>query len=325
MNKTKKILIIVLIFSVSMAMSAQEVVEAIVAIVNDDYISLSDYKKKHDVYYQILSSQLQGEDFSRNYEELKNSLMDMLITEILLLQEARRSGIDVQEQVLAQVERFKEQNGLPSDAALKQALNQQNMTYEEWLLDIERNLLQQAVLFNQVGRSIVIDDSELVGYYNQNRELFREPVEYTLRGIYVLSDTRSEEELKARMLEIDSKLAAGEDMAVLAEEYGEGPEKNNQGNLGTLKKGEMAPILEQAVEGLDTGQLSSWVAMPNGWYLLRLEEKKESYIKSFEDVRGEIEERLYAEKNDIAVEKYLVELKKRSFIKILIPDPLGIR
>jgi peptidyl-prolyl cis-trans isomerase SurA len=314
-----------LILWLSLMASAQEVIEAIVAIVNDDYISLSEYKERHDLYYQILRSQLQGEEFDRQYKEIKKNLMDMMITDLLLLQEAQNMGLDVSAQVQEQIERFKEQNGFDSDDELIHALNQQGISFEDWRQDMEDNVLRQSVLFSEVGRSIVVDDSELVGYYNQNREQFRQPEEYTLKAIYVSSESRTKEEIEGIKKEIDAKIDAGEDMSVLASEYGEGPEKDVQGNLGSFKKGDLAPNLEQAVIGLEVGEISSWIQMPGGWYLLRLEERKESRIPAFEEIRETIEQTLYEEKNDVEVNKYLKELKKRSFIKILIPDPLEIR
>lgn len=325
MNRIKKYVIIGLFLSVCLILPAEEVIEAIVAVVNDGYISLSDYKERHDVYYQILSSQLQGDDFSKQYADIKENLMDMMVTDLLLLQEARAMRIDVTQQVKDQIERFKEQNGFTNDDDLVNALNQQGMTLEGWTQDFENNLLRQSVLFSEVGRAIAVDDSELVGYYNQNREQFRQPEEYTLKAIYVSSETRTDDEVEARKTEIDEKIAAGEDMSALAAEYGDGPEKDAQGDLGIFKKGELSPNLEQAVEGLGTGGLTSWIQMPGGWYLIRLEEKTESRIMAFEEVRESIERMLYEEKNQAGVEKYLGELKKQSFIKILIPNPLEIR
>lgn len=305
--------------------SAQEVVEAIVAVVNDDYISLSDYMEKHDLIYQILRSQLQGEEFTQQYEGIKQNLMDTIITELLLVQEAKNLGFDVAQQVQEQIELFKEQNGFSSDDDLISALSQQGMTYEAWRQDFENNLMRQAVLFNQVGRSIVVDDSELVGYYNQNRERFRQPEEYKLKAIYVSSESRTAEEIEVRKSEIDTKIAAGEDLSALATEYGEGPEKDSQGDLGSFKQGDLAPVLEEVVVELEVGEFSPWIQMPGGWYLLHLEEKEESRILPFEEAREEIQKMLYEQKYESEAEKYLEGLKKKSFIKILIPDPLEIR
>lgn len=325
MSKTKIVLIFLLLVYAAVLIPAQDVVEAIVAVVNDEFISLSDYKARHDNFYQVLRAQFQGEDFTKQYEAFKDSLMESMITELLLLQEARNMGADPTEQVNAQVDRFMEENGFTSKAQLIQRLNQENINYDDWLKNLELNTLQQMVLGNEVGRSIVVDDSELVGFYNQHLEDFREPEEYTLRAIYISSEEKSEEDVQAKKQEIDGKMAAGEDMLILAAQYGEGPEKDAQGDLGSFVKGQMLSNMEQAVEGLQAGELTPWIEIPNGWYLLRLEDKKESRIMAFEEVREVIWDGLYNEKYQKGIAKYFEELKKRSYIKILIPNPLDYK
>lgn len=319
------VLIFLLLMYTAVVIRAQDVVEAIVAVVNDEFVSLSDYLARHDSYLQALRAQFQGEEFTRQYDAFTESLMDTLITERLLLQEARNMGADVTDEVNTQIERFMEQNGFTSTAELIQALNRENLNYEDWKETIEIQILQQFVLSNEVGRSLVVDDSELIGFYNLHLEDFREPQEYSVRGIYVSSEGKSEDEVQAKKQEIDGKIAAGEDMLILASQYGEGPEKEAQGDLGTFVKGQMLTNMEQAVEGLQVGELTAWIEMPTGWYLLRLEDKKESRIKAFEEVRKEIEDGLFNEKFETGILKYLDELKSRSFIKILIPNPLDYR
>jgi parvulin-like peptidyl-prolyl isomerase len=325
MNKIKMMLIILVFFCTALLVQTQEIVEAIVAVVNDEFISLTEYKTRHDNFYDMLRAQFQGEDFTKQYELLKNSLMETMITELLLMQEARNLSLDVTEQLTQQIALIKEQNNFTSDDDLRRALAQENMVFEEWVENLELSLLQQAVIYRAVGSSIVVDDSELVGFYNQHLEDFREPVEYTIKGIYVSSDGKSEEEVQSKKQEIDGKISAEEDMSILAAEYGEGPEKDSQGDLGSFIKGQMLPNMEEAVVGLNVGELTPWIEMPAGWYLLRLEDKIESRIKAFDEVRAEIESTLFNEKNETGMQKYLVELKDRSFIKILVPDPLGIK
>jgi len=325
MNKTKIFLLFLVILFAVVVIGAQEVVEAIVAVVNDEFISLSDYLARHDNFYQMLRAEFQGEEFTKQYDAFKDTLMDTMITELLLLQEAGNMGADVTEQVNAQIDLIKEQNAFTTNAQLIEALNRERINYEEWKESLKVSFLQQYVLGSEVGRSIVVDDSELVGFYNQNLEDFREPEEYTLKAIYVSSDEKSEEDVKAKKQEIDEKISAGEDLSILAAQYGEGPEKDTQGDLGSFVKGQMLPNMEQAVEGLENGELTNWIEMPNGWYLLCLEDKKESRIKAFEEVRDEIELALFNEKNEAGIRKYLEELKSRSFIKILVPNPLDYK
>lgn len=325
MNKTKIFVIVLVFLCTAAVIRAQQVVEAIVAVVNDEFISLSDYIQRHDNFYYVLRAQFQGEEFTAQYDAFKDTLMDTMITEALLLQEARNKGIDVTEQVKAQIDLIKEQNMFTSDEDLIRALSQENINFDVWKKSLELNLLQQSVLFSEVGRSIVVDDSELIGFYNSHPEDFREPEEYTIKGIYVSSEEKSDEDVQAKKREIDDKIAAGEDLSILAAEYGEGPEKDSHGDLGSFTKGQMLPDMEQAIEGLENGELTSWIEMPNGWYLLRLEEKIESRIKAFDEVRAEIESALFNQKNETGMRKYLDELKGRSFIKILVPNPLDYK
>jgi parvulin-like peptidyl-prolyl isomerase len=300
---------------------SQEVVEAIVAVVNDDIITLSDYKKSYDSLYQVLRSQFQGEDFNVRYSQLKDNLLETMITELLLLQEARKQDLDVTEQLTMYLENMKKQNNIESDEQLIQAMRQQGIDFNQWKDEQEEMLQQQAVIFIEVNRSIVIDESEMLSYYRKNPGEFTEVPEFRIRVIYLTTDNKNSDELQARMNEIDERLSAGEEMGSLASEYSEGPEKESQGDLGTFKKGELEKNLEQAVETLEEGQTSSWLSLSNGMYLVRLEEKKESQLRSFDEARKEIEEKLFMEQSQEKQREYLSRLKGESYIRIFIPKP----
>jgi parvulin-like peptidyl-prolyl isomerase len=201
----------------------------------------------------------------------------------------------------------------------------QGINYESWIEQQERNILQQSLIFSEVGRSIAIDETDVVNYYDLHPEEFTELPSYKLRGIYISSEDKSDEDAQAKMEEIDRKIAAGEELEGLASEYSEGPEKEPEGDIGTYKKGEMDKNLEQAVENLEEGDLTSWIDIPTGWFLLKLDEKTESRLKAYEDVKKEIENQLFMQEQQVRIRDYLEDLKKRSYINILIPDPLNYR
>ncbi len=325
MNKTCKLVVIsVFLFSAGFLVG-QEVVDAIVAIVNDDIITLSDYMNEHDMLYEALRSQFQGEEFDKRYEAEKEALLERMITAKLLLQEAQKKDINVDEQMRIFIGNIKTQYNIGSDDELRRALAQQGMDFEAWKSEQEKVLLQQTVIYSEIGRTIAIDETDVINYYNLHPEEFTEPEEYRLRGIILLSEGRSEEGIQTEKQEIDEKLAAGEDLATLAGQYSDGPQKESQGDMGTFQKGQLAESLQQAVENLDEGSLTPWIQMPNGWYLIKLEEKKESRLKPFEEVKKEIEDMLFNQEQQVKIEGYIKDLKNRSYIKILIPDPFKYR
>ncbi len=325
MNKLRLISFFVLIFLSLIFIKAQDTIEAIVAIVNDDVITLSDYKSEQELLYQSLQSQIQGEELENQYKSMRKDLLDKMVTELLLSQEAEKKGINVNEQLKMMIENIKTENNIGSDQELIQAFTQQGVDFEVWKEENSKMLLRQGVVYSEVGSSIVIDDSEIVNYYKQHPEQYTEPVEYTLQAVYISSEGKIGEEIQGKKDEIQGKLDAGEDFSIVAGEYSEGPEKDSNGDLGSFKRGELAKSLEQAVEGLKAGKLTPWIETPNGWYILKLKDRKESHLKAFDECRGEIEEKLFGERNQQKLQEYLQKLKKRSYIKILISDPIDFK
>ena len=302
--------------------AAGQVVEEIVAIVNDDVITLSDFRSYHDTVYQMLRSQFQGEEFDKQYERVKKDLLDTMITDLLLLQMAKKKQYAVGEDVKNYVQRLKKENNIETDAQFQQVLAQQGIQYDEFLKQVEENILRQVYISQEVDRSIVVDESEGVSYYKLNQAEFTEPEEYKLRAIYLSAETRTAEELESRKTEISDKVGSGGDFTALAAELGDSPLKENQGDLGFIKKGELDKTLEEAVVKLKPGEIAPWVQSRNGWYLLKLEEKKESRLKPYEEVNKDIWEKLFMQKKGKKMVEFIASIKAKNYIKILKPNPL---
>lgn len=301
-----------------------QVVEEIVAVVNDDVITLTEYKEQFDATVQQLRSALQGEEYERQYQLLKNEILNMMITDLLLMQQAREKNLNVSEQVKMAIENIKKENNLESDDDLKRGLAQQGLDYGQWIKQLEDNMLKQATVYSEVDRSIVLDDAEIVNYYKQHPAEFTEPEEYHVRAIYLAAEGKDPAGLEATRALVSGKLEAGEPFNALAKEYSDGPAREAEGDLGRFKKGELDKTLEGAVSGLKAGETGAWVETKNGWYLLKLEEKKDSRLMTFEEVKKNVEERLYSEKKSKKLEEYLKTLREKSYIKILKPNPLDL-
>jgi parvulin-like peptidyl-prolyl isomerase len=317
---TKAVLVIFLI-AAGLYVSAEEVLEAIVAVVNEDVITLSDFKQQDEVLYQSLSSRYQGEELEDIYKKSRKNLLESMITDLLLLQEAEKQNVDVSGQIQKMIEDMKEQYGFSSIEEIKRAMGEQGIDYESWLDFQERELLKEGVIFYSFGKDIVVDDNEVINYYRQHQEEFKESATFELKAIYLSDAEKSDQELKSKMDEIDAQLKAGESFEDLAEKYSDGPYKETRGELGSFKKGTLDKTLEQAVEKIEVGEITPWIQTTNGWYLLKLADKEEEHIKDFDEVRGEIERKIFNRKREDKTAQYLKDLRERSYVKIKIPDP----
>jgi len=301
----------------------QEVVEEIVAVVNDDIITLSEYRQLYDLRTaQLRAQQLPQEEYDKTSAQLKKELINVMITELLLLQKARELNINVSDQIKGMIEKIKADNNMASDDDLRRAVEKEGISYESWLKEYEEGMMRQAVLFTEVDRAIVLDDSEVVQYYKKNPAEFTTATEYNIRAVYLATEGRTAEECESLKAAVDAKLKAGTAFADVAGELSDPPLKDAKGELGWSKAGELDKGLESAVEKLKAGETGAWVNFKNGWYLLRLEEKKDSALRGFEDVRKEVEEKLFNEKRAVKGDAYVKTLRERSYVRIVNPNPL---
>ena len=323
MKKRAAVLVCFAVFATAALSGGQEVVEEIVAIVNEDIITLSEVRQEFVMLMaQLRAMQFPPEEQEKQQQILKEQLLENMITDLLLLQKAREMNISVAEQLRSTLEKIKQDNNMTSDADLRRAVEQQGLSYEAWLKEYEETMLKQAVVFSEVERSIALDDAEIVQYYRANPKEFTVPAEFKLSAIYLSTEERGDEEMKAVEAQIDEKLKAGADFADVAAELSDPPMNEARGDLGRFKEGELESTLEEAVAKLEPGQTSEWIFSRNGWWLLRLEEKTPGHLMTFEEAKRKVEEMLYNRKSAERIGEYLKELREKNYVRILRPDPL---
>lgn len=303
--------------------ATQQVVEEIVAVVNDDVITMSQVKREYEIRVQALqAANVQGEEYEKSLVQIRAQILDAMITDLLLLQLAREKNLNVTEQLKNAIENVKKENNLATDEDLKRALLSQGLEWDAWVKQVEETILRQSAVMSEVGRSIALDEAEIVDYYKKHPVEFTEPEEYTLRAAYLATANADPAALEARKKEISDKVKGGGDFAEISGSLSDEPLKDSKGDLGAIKKGDLDKTLLAAVEKMKKGDISDWIQSRAGWYLLKLEDKKDSRLKTFEESRKSIEERIYNQKQAAELDKFITQLKKKSYVKILRPDPI---
>jgi len=320
----RKLRLPLLLFVAAVAIgAAHQVVEEIVAIVNDEVITFTQYKHEYDLRIQAAQAQFKGEELDKVVAQIKSGLLDAMVTDALLLQMAKEKNMNVSDQMKMAIENIKKENSIESDDDLKRAVRSQGLEWESWLKQMEENIQRQSIVYSEVNRTIVLDDAEIVDYYKKHAADFVVPEEYKLRAIYLSTTEAADSALEAKKKEIDDKIKAGGDFTELSGAFSDIPVKDSKGDLGTLKKNEMDKTLLAGVEKLKKGDVSPWIQAKNGLYLLKLEDKKDAKQLTFEEARKQIEDRTFGEKQGAKLAKFLDTLKKKSYIKVLKANPIG--
>ena len=149
---------------------------------------------------------------------------------------------------------------------------------------------------DQFKETAVVKEREIVRFYERNVEEYTTPVEVKARHILIKANIEMSAEEKAEKRqqaeEILKQLQQGADFEELAKQYSEDFTKEQGGDLGWFKPGEMVAGFEEAAFNLEPGEMSAVVETPFGFHIVRVDEKKEGHIQSLEEVRAEIEDLL---------------------------------
>ncbi len=161
---------------------------------------------------------------------------------------------------------------------------------------------------------LTADDVRL--WYEFNGETMRVPATWRASHLYLSRhDPAKPEDRLSEMVEIRRRLEAGEaTFEELAAEVSEDERtKRRGGDLGWFTSERMPADFIAHVKSLKPGQVSDPVATKLGWHVIRLDERRESRVPSFEEVEGEIRAKLLSERRATAIRALMVELRNRSF------------
>lgn len=298
------------------------VVEQIVARVNNDIITLSDYQKAEGSLRQEAQQDCQGcadAKISEMVESGKKNLLRDLIDQSLLVQRAKDTDTSVETDLIKRLDMVRQENKLPSMDALEKAVESQGMSWEDYKQQMRNSLLTQHVIQEEVGSSIKIGHDEVQKYFDTHKSEFVKPEEVDLSVIIMSTENKTPEEtaaIKQKAEGLVKRLKAGEDFGALAKRFSEGTTAEQGGEVGEFKRGELSPDVEKAVFSLKKGESTAVLPAPNGLQILHVNERFEAGLQPLSKVENEIENDLYQSKMQPALRKYLTQLRTDSYVVV---------
>jgi peptidyl-prolyl cis-trans isomerase SurA len=293
------------------------VVEDIVARVNDQVISTSDY----DHAVQDLEQQAQQHQWTeqQTYEQKHNLLRD-LVDQQLLLSRGKELDITGETDLVKQLDAMRKQNHLDSMEDLQKAAEAQGVSWEDFKASMRNHIIAQQVVRSEVGEHINISPSEVQAYYNAHKQDFDQPEQVRLSEIIIPTanpdDAAQVEEAKKKADDAEAKLKGGSDFAALAKSVSGGVTASNGGDLGDFKRGQLAKVLEDQTFDLKPGQYTEPIRTKQGYVILKVTEHTAGGIPQMKDVEPQIEEQIGMSKMDPALREYLTKLREDAYIDI---------
>jgi peptidyl-prolyl cis-trans isomerase SurA len=294
-----------------------DVVEDIVARVNDQVISRSDYERAA----QDLESQGKQQQWTQQQLfEAKHDLLRDLIDQQLLLSKGKDLDITGETELIKRLDEMRKQNHLDSMEDLQKAAEAQGVSWEDFKASIRNRIITQEVIRDQVGRHVNISPTEVQNYYNQHKQEFDQPEQVRLSEILIPTanpdDAAQVADAKKKADDLAGKLQGGADFAALAKTSSGGPTAAEGGDLGEFKAGQLAKVLEDATFGLKPGQYTQPIRTKQGYVILKVTEHNPGGIPPLKDVEPQVEDAVGMAKMNPALRDYLTKLREDAYIDL---------
>jgi peptidyl-prolyl cis-trans isomerase SurA len=303
-----------LILSYIIPNSHAELLNRIVAIVEDDVITLKDLDEKARLFFAMNPS-LVEKDFNRS--DLMKDILNQLIEEKLAEKKARELGIKVTDsEVKEAIERVKKINGL-SDEELNRQLLQAKMTFEDYKNQIKSQLEKEKLLSQEIKGKVVVSEDSILSYYQMHKSRFQEPSAVRISSIFMPIEGGSVERTLEVARDLRRRIRAGDSFETLAKEFSWGPGKDVGGDLGYFEVAQLHPEIRRIVADLSVGDVSEPFVLGNYVQILKVTEKSGGRERSFEEVKEIIRELLYEQELEKRFKAFVEDLRSSSYVKVM--------
>jgi len=331
MNRMKTLLPLALVFCAlnflgATVARAQEpdanLVDEVIARVNTGVIMRSSFESsQRDVLEELKKQGLKGDELEKKFTEWKPRILDELINTQLLAQRAKDLSINVDAQVNQQLLRMMKENNCESLECLTQKMREANFDIDEVKLIMSENFSKDAVIGREVYGRVYqqLTEKEKRDAYDKNMEFFTEPSEITLSRIFVAFGKDPARAAETSQEILRQARGGAVDFGALAERYSDDDlGKKNKGLIGVIKVPDLAPNVRQAVEKAAAGTITDPVKLENGYYIFRVDQRKDPVALPYEDekVQDAIGRYLVNLKSEKQIETYLAKLRDEAFIEI---------
>ncbi|MFH0913412.1 MAG: peptidyl-prolyl cis-trans isomerase [Candidatus Omnitrophota bacterium] len=276
--------------------------DQIVAVVNQNVITQKDLNDFINFTRVQLMAEYKGEKLESKIQSMKLDLIDRLIEDHLILQEAKKSGIRIdQGRIKARIAEIKKH--YVSDRAFQDAISKQGLVQADIEKKIREQLLMQAIIEIKIKSKIIINPSEVTEFYQQNIENFKLPEGREFESLSIKDADLSRE--------VFAKLKSDGDFQEVAKIY-----SLNVNKFNSTQKGQLRGDIEEEIFKLQPGEISNPIKIEDSYYIFKLNSINPPRQQILSETQDEIYTFLFNAKMQEALANWLEELKKHSYIKI---------
>lgn len=313
--------------AMSSTIGAADIIEQILVKVNGEIITKSDLEQRQIAALRQRPEVqgLRGDDeaLARMLSDVTPGVIVDAVDELLLLQRGKELGYAMgEEQFRSIIENIRKENKIETDEQFEQALKSEGMTMLDLRRQLEKQMLVSRVQQAEVMGKISVGDEEVKAYYDAHQDEFSSTPQVTLREILVAVASTAEgvnvgldEEARTKAAELHGRLLAGEPFPRLAADASDSPSKANGGLLGEIPWADISPELQKELQALKVGEFTRVLRTPRGYQILKVDDRIDGTVKSLEQAREDVSEKVFETKRRAEFGRYLERLRTQAIIE----------
>lgn len=290
--------------------------DKILAVVNDEVVTETDLDVAISSAIDDLKKDYSGAELQSKIEETRKEYLNQIIDDKLILQEAKKRGVIANDAEIE--ERFKDvKSHFPSEEAFYSEVERSGVSTEILKKRYRENIMMGKLVSHEVRDKVVVTPTEIEDYYKKHAEELKAPDSVHLRTIILRFDAdNTEDAVKQKADDVVKLTREGRDFGELAKLYSQGGRAQENGDFGFVDKGQMREDFEKVIFALKPGEVSDPVKADVGYYIFKVEEKRESHARSLSEARADIENIIFREKAQKRYQEWMAKLKRDAFIQI---------
>ena len=303
------------------AFAAVEVVEEIIAKVNGDVITNADLDRvRREARAEMARQGMSPVKIEEMMAEHAKDSLRNKIDQLLLIQKAKDLDIKVDNDVSKFLANLQKQAGEADTEKFHDMIHEQTgESFEDFKADVTNNILTEHVIRQEVQGRITMDHKEIEAYYNAHKADFVREEKIFLREILISVDSRDAAALAAAQKKAEDlvkRARGGERFNEMAHENSDAVTREQYGDLGGWKQGELAPNIESAVWSQPAGYITDPIRVQKGLLILKVENHQKAGQASLDEAEPEIMDKLYQPRLQPALRDYMTKLRETAFLEI---------
>jgi peptidyl-prolyl cis-trans isomerase SurA len=301
-------------------LSADTVIEEIIARVNNQIITRSDYEREQ----QQLKEEAQQQDPAHADQIVTDGQKDVLrglIDRELLLEKGKDLDITADTELIKRLDEMRKQLKLDTMEDLEKAATSQGVSFEDFKQNMRTEIITQQVIQREVGSRVNITKEEEQKFYDDHKSELSHPEQVRLSEILVSTEQAGDDQqkidtAKAKADDLLKRIKAGANFEDIAKKESQGPSAAQGGDLGFFEHGKLAKQLEDLTFGMKKGDVSNVIRTKQGFVILKITEHQSAGVPPYSEVEPRLQEAIYMQKLQPALREYLKKLREEAFIDI---------